>query len=209
MDSSISFLWKGEPWKPRKDRKRGKRIYPAMRCPSTRKSRQIGGLLHILPLRIHQWSIGQISYQHTQVCQYLRLLFHQTFFYCRGGGFTSEGKKAFDQNLLDMLMVGRQWELKIMLVSSLVVGFENMNSWFSSQFLLIYSARLIFISRTMPLYLDSKLFPRCIPSITHGRGFPHRYILGRILSFFMKAIHFVLHFTGSGSVLNLSWCMLQ
>ena len=44
---------------------------------------------------------------------------------------------------------------------------------------------------------------------THGRAVPQRYMSGSTLSFFRKATHFVLHFLGSGSVLNFKLCRLQ
>ena len=57
--------------------------------------------------------------------------------------------------------------------------------------------------RFIPSILLLRVIPKCLPEETHGKGLPQRYIGGRGLSFRRKAMHFVLHFLGFGSVLNL------
>ena len=54
----------------------------------------------------------------------------------------------------------------------------------------------------IPSILSPMLTPRCFPLLTQGKSFPQSLNLGNSLFFLRKAIHFVLHFLGSGSVLN-------
>ena len=66
---------------------------------------------------------------------------------------------------------------------------------------------LMLMSRSVKQNWFEMLFPRCLKLLTHGKVFPHNSISFHCFGFFMKEIHFVLHFIGFTPVLNFRLCL--
>ena len=88
--------------------------------------------------------------------------------------------------------------LKMLLVLMTVLGCANQNSCRNSLFLLMKTARFSIRSWVTLFMLLLTLVPKCFAVVTHGNPFPFNITGFKVLSFFKKAKHFVLHLDGVG-----------
>ena len=85
---------------------------------------------------------------------------------------------------------------------NLHLGLAKYSSWQIALFLLMYMEFLTLMSNWQPSTTLAMVFPKCFSLSTHGKVFPQRERLGSGLGDLRKAMSFVLHFVGFGSVEN-------